>query len=138
VAPNGGPAIPRHHKLLLLLVVLAALGSSAAASAQPVPARYRYTGWVSQLVARLPQHMIVVDGSFKLLFNDYANPVGSEGYRVCYARVGGTQHCAHRTLNGVHVDAITRTIHQTGQYIARWYVAGHAVVSWPFLVVQGD
>ena len=129
----------RTTKVVLLLAVTAALLTTATANGQAVPARYRYTGWVSQLVARLPQHMIVVDGPFKLLFNDYANPSGSsEAYRVCYVKVGATPHCANRTLNGVHVDAISRTIHQTGRYVARWSIAGHVVASWVFLVVQGD
>jgi hypothetical protein len=130
--------VNHRRKVLLFLVLLAALVSSAPGSSQSVPPRYRYTGWVSQVAGRQPQHMIVVHGSFRLLFNDYANPTGIEAYRVCYARVGGTRHCAQRTLSGVHVDAVVRTIGATGRYVARWYVRGNIVASWPFLVVQGD
>ena len=126
-----------HRRLPALAVLVLALAWIAAAHAS-VPARYRYTGWASQLTARLPQHMLVVDGSFKLLFNDYGNASGLEHYRVCYAKVGGPQHCAQRTLSGVHVDSVTRTIHQTGQYVVRWYVGAHRVASWAFLLVQGD
>jgi hypothetical protein len=106
--------VQHHRKVLLVLVVLAVLVSAAPGSSQSVPARYRYTGWASQLTARLPQHMLVVDAPFKLLFNDYANPSGTEDYRVCHAKVGAVPHCTQRTLSGVHVDAVPRTIHQTG------------------------
>jgi hypothetical protein len=137
--------VHHHRKVVLLLFgLLATLVSAAPGIGQSVPACYRptacyrYTGWVSQVVGRQPQHLIVVGGSFRLLFNDYANPSPTEAYRVCYAKVGRTPHCTQRTLSGVHVDAVLRTIGHTGQYIARWYVRGHVVASWPFLVAQGD
>jgi hypothetical protein len=124
----------RTNGVLAILVVLVAVPT---ASGQ-VPSRYRYTGWVSQVAGRQPQHMIVAAGSFRLMFNDYGNPSGTEAYRVCYGKVGHSPSCVHRTLNGVRVNAVRRTLTGLGSYVARWYVGGRRVASWAFVVVQGD
>jgi hypothetical protein len=130
------------QRRIVFVLVLAALvlTVSAAAIRAAVPARYRYTGWVSQVRGNRPQHMVVVAGPLRFLFNDYANsaPSATEPYRLCYRRIGRPQRCVNRTVTGTRPDAVRRTLGRTGQYVARWYVGGHAVASWSFLVVQGD
>ena len=42
------------------------------------------------------------------------------------------------SMNGVRVNAVRRMLTARGSYVARWYVGGHMVASWAFLVVQGD
>jgi hypothetical protein len=125
------------RRALVLVAMLVGLVFAPPAGSQ-VPARYRYTGWVSQVAGRQPQHMIVAAGSFRLMFNDYGNASGTEAYRVCYGKVGHTPSCLNRSVNGVRVNAVRRTLTARGAYIARWYVGGHRVASWAFLVVQGD
>jgi len=119
----------------LAIVVASASGSGKQAAATWPPQKYRYTGWLSPSGGDRPLHAVAEGDGAVLNFDDQAS-LGSTKYRVCWSRVGtGTQRCAKSVVRYPRLGrvSIVGPHLRFGRYLARWYVHGRVVASWPFL-----
>jgi hypothetical protein len=124
--------------LAVALVVLGTAGSAAAqvkgGSPWP-PQKYRFTGWMSAGVGDAPHHAFVDGDAVVLKFQDASNERPTR-YRVCWARVdGANRRCSSRVARSFRTSSIETggPLLRFGSYVARWYVGGRLVASWPFL-----
>jgi hypothetical protein len=133
--------MPRKY-VVVLIGLLAALALTAGAMAwagstskNPMPAKYRYTGWLAPS-GTWPSHILVQGDGISFLFADRWNLTHSPvTYRICVVKTGGSA----RLCKSAEAPASTRpsTVHfgltVCGKnYVARWYVASREVASWPF------
>ena len=124
----------------LAVIAITALGLAAEPSLAKTriaawpPQKYRYTGWMSAGPGYVPHHAFVDGDGIILNFQD-AGDRQPTAYRVCWARVSGTgRRCWSRIAQPYRVSSIpTGGPTHFGSYVARWYVGGRAVASWPFL-----
>jgi hypothetical protein len=118
----------------MLAASATASGAPTAASAWP-PASYRYTGWLSPGSGDRPLHAVTQAGVFVLNFWDGGSARPTR-YRVCWAHPNGrSRKCVPRTARHPKISRVTISgPHlQFGRYVARWYVHGQVVASWPFV-----
>jgi hypothetical protein len=123
-------------------VVLASVGllviAVHAATAQPnaVPAKYCYTGWVVEGDRQgWPTHLLVEGDSTWLEFADRYNLTKSPvAYRVCVRRVSASAGSCRAAKSPVDTrpSIVPMFVTCRGDFVARWYVSGRLVASWPF------
>ena len=102
-----------------------------------MPDRYRFTGWMTATVGPTawPGNLLVDGDDGTLRFADRwhltHNPVA---YRVCVVRLGSsTGPCRERHAPTSTVPSVIPVfVHCCGDFVARWYVAGRLVATWPF------
>jgi hypothetical protein len=121
--------------LRAVLVGLGLLGiavHAATAQSNSVPAKYRYTGWVA---VSWPTHFVVEGDTVTLRFADRRNLTKSPVvYRVCVRRVSasaGSCRTARAPVN-TRPSSVPMFVDCCGDFVARWYVSGRLVASWPF------
>jgi hypothetical protein len=120
---------------LLVIAVHAATGQS-----NSVPAKYRYTGWIvaSEQPGGWPTHLLVEGDAGTLRFADRWNLTNSPvGYRVCVKRVSASAEPCRAAKAPVNTrpSIIPMFVSCCGDFVARWYVSGRLVGSWPFRYV---
>jgi hypothetical protein len=100
-----------------------------------MPARYRYTGWLAPS-GTWPSHILVEGDGINFLFADRWNLTGSPiVYRVCVVRTGQSAGVCKsaKTPISTRPSTVHFGLTKCGKnYVARWYVAGQQVASWPF------
>ncbi len=116
-----------------------ALVASAACSASgsPIPDKYRFTGWMApgESPADWPAHLLVEGDGGTLRFADRWNltkkPVA---YRVCVSKAGSPRAACRGAKAGIGTrpSVLPVSVLCCGEFVARWYVAGRLVASWPF------
>ena len=127
-------------------VVLASLGllgiavHAAKAQSNSVPAKYRYTGWVvaSEQLGAWPTHLTVEGDAVTLRFADRSNLTKSPVvYRVCVKRVSASAGSCRGAKAPVNTrpSIVPMFVACCGDFVARWYVSGRLVASWPFRYV---
>ena len=110
-----------------------------AAFGQPgsVPAKYRYTGWLvaNEQSSGWPTHLLVEGDGGTFRFADRWNLTKTPTvYRVCVTRVGA-QAVSCRVASApitTRPSLIPVFVSCCGDFVARWYVSGRLVASWPF------
>jgi hypothetical protein len=118
----------------LAIVVAAASGSGKKTDATWPPQKYRYTGWLG-VNGEMPVRAVSEGDSFAFYFDDRGS-LGSTRYRVCWRHLEtGKRQCAARIERYPHLGRvrIAGPHLRFGRYVARWYVYGQIVASWPFL-----
>jgi hypothetical protein len=121
------------------IVLAAALGvlllAVSPASAAWPPQKYRYTGWMSIDGTYAPEHAFSEGDSFLFQFED-RGALKSTRYRLCWSHPNGTaKRCVARVYRYPHISSVRASgprLH-LGRYVARWYVRGRKVASWPFI-----
>ena len=121
-----------------IVAVIAAVASSVLAADHGVPDKYRFTGWMapSEAPSEWPKHVLFEGDAGTLRFADARNlkrkPVP---YTVCaFKRSSSRGQCEHGLAPAdTRPSVLPVFVHCCGQFVAKWYVAGRVVATWPFL-----
>jgi hypothetical protein len=115
------------------------LVAATASHAQPslVPAKYRYTGWLvaSEQSSGWPTHLLIEGDGGTLRFADRWNLTKIPTvYKVCVKRLGAhVASCKAATAPvSTRPSLVPIFVLCCGDFVARWYVSGRLVASWPF------
>ena len=94
-----------------------------------MPTKDRYTGWLAPS-GTSPSHILVQGDGIDFLFADRWNLTHSPVvYRVCVAGLCKTARAPVSTRPSTVHFGLTAC---GKDYVARWFVAGRRVASWPF------
>jgi hypothetical protein len=134
--------MPVRRIVALATVALASLlATSVLAANGPGPTKYRFTGWMSPsaVPGGWPSHLLVEGDAGTLRFADRLNltrkPVA---YRVCVFRLGSSRGPCRRSAAPISArpSVLPLFVSCCGEFVAKWYVGGRVVATWPFQFVR--